>query len=77
MNTKFDHAKKYMVNETILSCRNHPWVILETKDKTYVSRVVKKLAYGKIVKVYALQDGYMKISRFRNHWVKCSGLTEV
>lgn len=72
-----DVLKRCKVISQSVICRNRPFIVVETKEKTYTSRIIKYYPCGKILNVYEVSNGYAKISKYRNRWVPVSGLLNI
>ena len=70
-------AQKYRVVSTIASCRDSSYSTIECNGRVLVSNTVGYYSRGKTLKVYDIYNGYARVSRFRNRWVRLTDICEV
>ena len=72
------HKKElYRVNVPMTTSRSGPYIALHTISGAHVSRILQSFPTGKVLKVYAIENGFGKVSRFKEIWVPMKDLVRV
>lgn len=72
------HTKElYCVVAPMTTSRSGPYIALHTVSGTHVSRILQSFPAGKILRVYEVENGFGKVSRFKEIWVPMKDLTRV
>lgn len=67
----------YRVKVPMTTCRSGPYIALHTVSGAHVSKILQSFPSGKVLKIYTVENGFGRISRFKEIWVPMKDLERV